>query len=207
MAQSPPVGSNAFGTANATFLSAKARCAIPVRNAAVRDFLVVASLDPAVLTLAPAEPVAIRIENQILAHRPDVVVQYEDRTCAIDIYPPVQIRVRQAWFDGVRASHADLGLPYELREAPGAPLAPLVLNARTVWGCRNHHVSAPEQVRILQHLKEAGVASLIEVAAVVRGCDGVAAVLALACRNLVELDLSLAPLGPETPVRRRRTEP
>jgi hypothetical protein len=82
---------------------------------------------------------------------------------------------------------------------------PKAANCRLVWACHDEHASAGDRVRILHHLEECGPSRLVDIASLVRSsADGVPAVLALACQDLLELDLVSAPLGPSTMVRKRR---
>ena len=76
-----------------------------------------------------------------------------------------------------------------------------------VWNCRYLRIQASDRVRVMQALNEDGPMPLIRLSAEVRwSIDPVAAVLAMACLDLVELDLTSIPLGPETVVRRRTAE-
>ena len=80
-------------------------------------------------------------------------------------------------------------------------------NCRLVWACRHYRVSAGDRVRVLQVLTEEGDMTLARAAAQCRfAVDAVSAVLALACLDLIEVDLTSMPLGPETRVRRRSAE-
>ena len=58
-------------------------------------------------------------------------------------------------------------------------------------------------IRVLEALA-GGPLPLAEASWAVPSGDGVVVCLALACRDLLEIDLTGAPLGPETPVKRRR---
>src|SRR5690606_25183784 len=106
----------------------------------------------------------------------------------------------------VAAALAAQGITYEVREPPAIHRSPVLMNARSVWGCRHIAVAAADQVRVVDAVR-LGPAPLAEVARAVRTGDGIAGVLGLACRDIVEVDLTLAPLGPDTPVRRRRPMP
>ena len=80
---------------------------------------------------------------------------------------------------------------------------PLAGNLRAVWSCSRRWVAPGDQVRVLHTLDENGSTALIDVAqAVTASSDGVAIVLAMACKGLVEIDLDDAPLAPSTRVRR-----
>ena len=85
---------------------------------------------------------------------------------------------------------------------------PTATDLRMIWSCATRWYVPGDQVRVLQYLSDNGNASLFDAAqAATASVDGVATVLALACRGLVELDLSEGPLGPETRVRRLFPDP
>lgn len=186
------------------FESAKTRGPIAARDRHVFDALLVATLDPAVRAIAPADPVTIVLDGLPLPHVPDYQLESDSGTVVIDVCHPARIIVGRGRFEAAAAALAAQGVAYERREPPQVHGTPLLMNARAVWGCRRVPVLAADQVRVLEVLRRLDPAPLAEVARAVREGDGVAAVLGLACRDLVELDLAAAPLGPETPVRRRR---
>jgi hypothetical protein len=81
---------------------------------------------------------------------------------------------------------------------------PVFSNSRIVWSHRLHPVAIGMRLQILQILSDEGPMSLSGLLSAVRSeRDPGAAVLALACADIVELDLKSIPLGPMTPVRCR----
>ena len=93
----------------------------------------------------------------------------------------------------------------EIVTAADIAAEPRLSNALAVWSTRHGQVAVGDQVRVLVHLDEASAAPLIEAArSAIATPDGVAAVLAFACRGLIAVDLETEPIGPETAVRRVR---
>lgn len=186
------------------FESAKTRGPIAARDRHVFDALLVATLDPAVRAIAPADPVTIVLDGLPLPHVPDVQFVTDGSVVVVDVCHPTRVVVGRGRFEAAAAAFAAQGVAYERREPPTVFGSPVLMNARSVWACRRTAVAAADQVRVLALLRNLDPAPLAEVARSVHEGDGVAAVMALACRDLVELDLAAAPLGPETLVRRRR---
>lgn len=82
----------------------------------------------------------------------------------------------------------------DLRTEPRAP------NAKMVWACRVKSVHVDDRVRLLDFLSEEGPVALSR--AEMRFARGaIAAVLALACADLIEIEIDDVPLGPRTRVR------
>ncbi len=104
-----------------------------------------------------------------------------------------------------RAHDLDSGVRVEIVTAADIAAEPRLSNALAVWSTRHGQVAVGDQVRVLVHLDEASAAPLIEAArSAIATPDGVAAVLAFACRGLIAVDLETEPIGPETAVRRVR---
>jgi hypothetical protein len=185
----------------ARFEGAKVVSPISVRTRAVFDALVVAALDPEIRSLSPAAPVAITLGGAPAEHVPDFVVTTETGAIVVDIRSPTSPDTGQARYEAVAAVLAAQGIVYEVREPPAPYGSPLVMNARSAWGCRSVAVAAPDQVRVLAAVAM-GPVPLSEAAQAIRTGDGIAGVIALACRDVIALDLAVAPLGPDTPVRR-----
>ena len=173
------------------FVSWKTDAPVPVSTAVAQLALIQSTLDPDVIRIAPPPAACDQVTSPIVA-----VVTDHDGPSALVIgdAPP-----RPA--DGLR----------DLRRRTvdrGTLLAePTATDLRMIWGCATRSYAPGDQVRVLQYLSDNGNASLIEAAqAATASVDGVATVLALACRGLVELDLSEGPLGPETRVRRHHPD-
>ena len=187
----------------ARFEGAKTSEPILARNRGVLDALIIAALDPTVRAIAPATPIMILLDGSPVPHQPDFRLLTDTGPVVVDVYRPARMATHRERFDIVTEALADLGIRYERRDPPPIHGSPLLMNARSVWGCRRAQVAASDQVRVLDAVR-VGPVSLAEAAQAVRSGDGVSIVLALACRDLVELDLAAGPLGPETQVRRRR---
>jgi hypothetical protein len=100
-----------------------------------------------------------------------------------------------------------LGLPPLTITAADLRREPRAANSSLVWGCRDRRIWISDRVRALEALTDEGPMQLARLSAELRwSADPVASVLAMACIDLVELDLTSAPLGPQTIVRRRITE-
>jgi hypothetical protein len=185
------------------FIAAKAAAAVPWTHELVRCALIQASLDPAVRTIDFIPTVAAYgkiIELEAIVFRGDAGRQM------LDI--PELRRLRDIDDEGLALLASDqLRLTMLTLTAADLRREPRASNASLVWTCRHTGVRASDRVRALQTLSEDGPMPLSRLSAEVRwSADPVAAVLALACLDLVELDLTSIPLGPETVVRRRTAE-
>ena len=136
---------------------------------------------------------------------------------------PVEIDAILTCFDGRHAlivAPAELGEPdrqrivrdlaafdLKLRALDQSDIArePFATNACLVWAYAGKSFSASDVIRVLHHLGEFGPSPIIDVASSTVSQDGVAAVMAMCCRGLIDLDLLRVPLGPYTDVRQRRT--
>jgi hypothetical protein len=185
------------------FVAAKATTPIPVRHELVRHALIQAALDPAVRAIEFIPTVAaygsvIEIDA--------VVLRGDDGGQVLDV---AETRPVRSLDDEALALLAidQLGLQTKSLSALDIGRQPRAANCRLVWACRHCRVSAGDRVRVLQVLTEEGEMTLARAAAQCRfAVDAVAAVLALVCADLVEIDLATLPLGPETRVRRRLPE-
>ncbi|MGI3904011.1 MAG: hypothetical protein ACRYGP_01300 [Janthinobacterium lividum] len=174
-----------------TFVSAKTTAPVPVASRVAQLALIQATLDPDVIRIDPP------IGNDGLTPSPIVaVLTGHDGPSALLIGDaPARLP----------SNHRDLRATIVDRAALLAE--PIATDLRMIWSCATRWYAPGDQVRILQFLSDNGQASLIEAAqSATASVDGVATVLALACRGLVELDLSEGPLGPETRVRRHHSD-
>jgi hypothetical protein len=188
---------------NRLFVSAKTVSPIRFTAPAVHTALVQATLDPAVRSLGFV---------------PTVVVS--NTTVTVDVAvlsrPDGRYRLDVAGADQVRDIDEEglfllalerLGLPPLTLTHEDLERQPHHSNCCLVWASRRVRVHASDRIRSLQLLTEEGSATLSQTAAEMRlASDPVAAVLALACQDLVEIDLRSSPLGPESIVRRRVPE-
>ncbi|MHC2462425.1 hypothetical protein [Bradyrhizobium embrapense] len=184
-----------------TFASIKSgNLPIPVRHPLQRDALVLASLDPAVrsieylataYTLSGATDVEVvvvdRDEGRLYL---DVVEARDLRTITrellvADAFREMDIR---AWTLTEAEIHAE----------------PRWSNAIAVWAYHGHPVHIGLRLQILGALREDGAITLGELLGRVRSDrDPTTAVMALACQDLLVLDLTATSIGPATHVRPR----
>jgi hypothetical protein len=183
---------------NRLFVSAKTTRAIPVRCALFENALVQASLDPQVraiepfprsaLSPRPREPAAVlvRVDGRF-------VLRVEEATThSADAIVPQGFGTDGSALPEIVLTEADL------RSEPRCS------NTRLAWSYRRRRVSAGLRFQITQTLREDGPMTLAQLMSVVRILGNSAGpVLALACADLIELDLGAAPLGPATVARYR----
>ena len=182
------------------FISCKTATAIPTRCSLVRDALVQATLDPAVRKIEFVASARVRAETVVLDA---VVISRDDGRYLLDVVPARPLRDVEN--EGLALLAQDqLGLaPWTLTEAD-IRREPRFANARLVWGYRLAPVGIEMRMRILTALRDDGPMMLGCLLKQVRGPrDPSAAVLALACSDLLELDLDTGSLGPATVVRCR----
>lgn len=185
------------------FIAAKTVAAVPVPHHLVGAALVQASLDPAVREIEFTQTVAAFgkvIELNAIVFRGDAGRQ------VLDI--PELRPLRDIDDEGLALLVSDkLGFSPLTLTTADLRREPTASNCTLVWTCRHINVRASDRVRVLQALGEDGPMQLAPLSAELRWSnDPVAAVLAMACLDLVELDLMSIPLGPETVVRRRTAE-
>lgn len=183
------------------FTSAKTRQPVPADTRMRTDALVQASLDPAVFEIDYVPAVAVEGVDFPLG---GIVFVAEHDRHLLDL--PDDGPTPDFDQEGLMLLAIEtLGLPVVTRTVEDLNRQPFAGNCRLIWRMRSQRVHPGDRVRILDHLEENGPCRLVDVAAVVRSSsDGVSAVLALACQDLLELDLFSAPFGPWTTVRRRR---
>lgn len=174
-----------------------------------RSFKLAAQLDLRVdLLRTPAEAARFLIDGEEIVHRPAFEVLRDGEAVLVDVvaesdYPSYPLR--PVLIGGEVEARDGRRLIVETAESLRAE--PRHSTLKLVLACRRTFVSAGDRVRILHHLEEAGISSLVAAAGVVRnGPDGVAAVLALAMEGLVALEID-RPILPETRVRRRKLAP
>jgi hypothetical protein len=190
-------------TSNRLFISAKTLSPIRFTAPAVHTALVQVTLDPAVRSLdfVPTVEVSDTAVAVDLA-----VISCSDGRYRLDVSDGHKMRD----IDGeglFLLALEQLGLPPLTLTREDLDREPYSSNCSLVWANRRVRVHASDRIRSLQLLTEEGSATLSQVAAEMRlSSDPVAAVLALACQDLVEIDLKSSPLGPESVLRRRTPE-
>jgi len=180
------------------FTSAKTERPVPIQCALFEDALVRASLDPSILAIelfrppawspSPREPIVVVIRG----NRRFVLRVEGTKTHSADKVDPTQYRANPLALPEIVLTEADLRSE------------PLCTNNHLFWSHRRRRVSAGLSFQITQTLRENGAMTLGELVSAIRVLgNSDAAILALACSNLIELDLEMPPLGPATVVRYR----
>jgi hypothetical protein len=188
------------GAASNLFISAKTTVAIPSTCSLVRDALIQATLDPSVRAiefLAQARVAATQVDLNA------IVIVRDDGRFYLDVVAARPIRdVEIEGMALIALSELDL-TPITLTAAD-IKREPRFANSRLVWSYRLAPVGIGLRMRVLQTLADDGPMSLSRLLGVVRSDrDPSPGVLALACSDLIELDLVSRPLGPDTIARSR----
>ncbi|UPJ55283.1 hypothetical protein [Bradyrhizobium sp. 192] len=132
-----------------------------------------------------------------------IVIERNDGRYHLDI---VEARQRRSIAQHLMVAQAlvDLGFRALVRTESDVLREPRCTNARTVFEYAGRPVDAELRLQILGALTDDGVLPLAELLSRLRSHrDPVTAVMALACDDLIELDLISAPLGPRTAARLR----
>jgi hypothetical protein len=182
----------------ALFVSAKTTTAVPVRHPTLRDALIQASLDPRVRSIdyvGSARVASVQVTLDA------VIVHHEDGRYVLDVVPAR--RMRDIEDEGlVLIALGELKLKPLVLTAEEIRREPRRANANLVWSHNDVTVPIGLRMRILQVLLDEGPMPLGQLLKSVAGeSDLAAAVMALACANLVCLDLLAQPLSPTTLVR------
>jgi hypothetical protein len=178
------------------FISAKTSTAIPARHPALRDALIQASLDPQVRSIAYVTSTSVA-SQQVEFNA--VVIRRADGRFLLNVVPARSIRDFEEKGLGVLA---ELGLKQIILTTEEIRSEPRYTNARLVWSYRKVPVPVGLRMRILQTLLDEGPMPLGELLKSIRSDhDPAPAVMALACADLLHLDLASRPLSPTTIAR------
>jgi hypothetical protein len=182
------------------FVSAKSATAIPARHSLLRDALIQASLDPAVRSIEFIASARVSAETAALNA---IVLVRDDGRYLLDVVPARAVRDVEA--EGLALIALDeLGLKPLTITAEEIGREPRCANARLVWSYNGISVPIGVRMRILQVLMDDGPMQLGRLLKTVRSeRDPAPALMALACADVLELDLKSIPLGPMTQVRSR----
>jgi hypothetical protein len=186
--------------APAFFSGPKCQVAIPVCHVLLRDALQQASLDSSVRAIryrktpdvygAQSTPMSVvikRIDGDFLL----LVCQTRPQRNSEEL----------ARLAGVLES---IGLRLLERDALDIKREPLFSNVRAAWSYERYHVPLIDRLTIAAALAEDGPQSMLELEERARpNCNILAAVCALACEDLLELNVHEVPLGPRSIVRGR----
>jgi hypothetical protein len=182
------------------FISAKTSTAIPAKNSLVRDALIEASLDPTVRSIdyVPSARVAsasVKLDA--------VIIVRDDGRYVLDVIESRPLRDMDQ--EGLaQIALRDLGLTALTITRADIQREPRFTNSKLVWAYRMHAVGIAMRMRVLGILAEDGPMSLARLLASIQSDrDPSPAILALACSDLIELDLVTRPLGPATIARSR----
>jgi hypothetical protein len=186
--------------ASSSFISAKTTKVIPTPSDLVRDSLVQATLDPAVRRIdfhAQALVDAAHVDINAIG------IVRDDGRFWLDV---VEARPPRDEENEVLASAAlaALGLAPLTLTAEDIRRQPRFANAGLVWSHRLAPVGFSMRMAVLQILSDDGPMALSRLLPALRGDrDPVPPVMAMACSDLIEIDLNSRPLGPKTIVRAR----
>lgn len=181
--------------------TSKARSAIPAAKPAQRDLVIQSVLDPSVRSVEFLHRV---VHDGHAVETRSIVVRRDDGDYLMEVAglaptrDPVQDRILDLGLEasGIRRMKVS---PETLRREPRYS------NARLIWQHRETAVPGRDRERIVHYLAETGPRTLgmlmVDVATAI---DLVTAVCALACDDIVDIDIDTVPLGHETIVRLRR---
>jgi len=181
------------------FTSPKCKVAIPCHTL-LRDALQQASLEPAVRAIRYRQaPNVLGVQASLAG----VVINRMDGDFLLRV---CELRPQRSAEELIRL--ADLlearGLRLLERDALDIRREPLFSNARSVWSHERYHVSLHDRLRIAAALADDGPQSIGQLEERARPvCDALAALCALACEDLVELNVHETALGPCTMVHVR----
>lgn len=184
--------------ASTTFSSPKCKVAIPIDNVLQRDALLEASLDAQVRALH------YRKAPNLYGTPPTLMSVVLQRIDGDFLLAVCERRPQRSAADYERLSEvlASEGLRLLERDADDIRREPIYSNVREVWSNARFHVSIRDRLKIGAALAEDGPQTILEIEERARPCcDIIAAVCALACEGLLEIDIREAPLGPRSVVR------
>ena len=182
------------------FVSAKTTAAIPAPHPLVRDALVLASLDPQVRSLEFIQTATVEAAQVALKA---ITIIRDDGRFYLDVVEARPVRDVEA--EGLALIALDrMGLAPLTLTASDIRREPRFTDARAVWEYRTHPVGIALRLKILTVLQEDGPMPLGCLLKQIRATrDPAPAVMAMACSDLIEIDLVSRPLGPSTIVRSR----
>lgn len=184
--------------ASPTFSGPKCKVAIPVESLLLRDALREASLDAQVRALH------YRKAPNLYGTPPTLMSVVLQRIDGDFLLAVCDRRPQRPAADYARLSEvlASEGLRLLERDADDIRREPMYSNVREVWSNARFHISIKDRLKIGAALAEDGPQTILEIEERTRPCcDIIAAVCALACEGLVEIDIRDAPLGPRSVVR------
>lgn len=177
------------------FISPKCDMAISVRDPLLLYALQQAALDTSVQAIHQQLGPEIACQDISLA---GVVLDRSDGNFLLSVHETrPQRSAEQA--AGLAFVLKRYGLGLLERDAADIRYEPQFSNSRLVWSYARYHVSITDRLRIAIALEDGGPQSVVELEKRARPtCDTLAAVCALACQDLLGLNLSHDPFGPRT---------
>jgi hypothetical protein len=182
------------------FVSAKTSCAIPVRSEAQRDALVLTTLDPIVRSIGYLATATVEGRTITLDA---IVLRRDDGIYSLDVVPSRINRVAHEEHL-LETALATLRLPPLTVTMDEILRQPRHANACAIWQYRNMTVPIGLRIAVMQALENEGtmqLAQLVESLPAER--DPAPALLAMACADLIEIDILSRPIGPRTMIRSR----
>lgn len=180
------------------FSGPKCKIAIPIESLLLRDALQEASLDAQVRTLQ------YRKAPNLYGTPPTLMSVVLQRIDGDFLLAVCERRPQRSAADYERLGEllASEGLRLLERDADDIRREPIYSNVQEVWSNARFHVSIRDRLKIGAALAESGPQTILEIEERARPCcDIIAAMCALACEGLVEIDLRDTPLSPRSVVR------
>jgi hypothetical protein len=187
-------------TSGHLFMSAKTSMAIPARSILLRDALIQASLDSAVRSIGYIA--SARVGSASVKVNAIVIVR-DDGRYVLDVMEARPLRDVDE--EGLaQVALRDLALTPLTFTKTEIQREPRFTNAKLVWLYAQRPVGITLRMQILGRLAEDGPMTLAQLlSSIPSDRDPSPAILALACCDLIELDLISCPLGPQTVARCR----
>ena len=181
--------------------SPKTTSAIPTPSSLHRDLVVQSALDPHVRSIEFLAEVRHR-DTAVTVN--SIVLRRDDGDYMLEI--PGRRQPRDVDEENVlHLGLQSMGLSLLEIDIDEIRREPRLSNAREIWGCKDLRVPIRDRMQIMTALSEDGPQSILALQDIVPGSSDVASSLcALACADLVEIDIDGRPLGPLTTVRSRR---
>jgi hypothetical protein len=181
------------------FFGAKAAGGIPITSPLLEDALIQASLDPEIERIE-----RLAISHPSVAEAYAVLLRKGGRRLILDVVRQERRGGRAVGDDQSQAAVARLGLGLLRRSHADVRREPFYSNCKLVWSYVHHRVLVGDRIRIMQMLAEEGPLRIGDLVGEARfQGDPSAALMALACHDVVELDFRNAALGPGTVARIR----
>jgi hypothetical protein len=181
------------------FVSPKATTAIPVTHPAIREALILASLDPQVRAIDYVASAVVASEHVVDLGA--IIVQRDNGRFLLDVVPGR--RIRNIEDEGLALiALAELAIKPWVISAKSLRREPRYSNALFVWLYNGHPVARKQRKRILQALTGK---KPIQLGQLERrsGRDPFRSIMALVCADLLELDLISQPITRTTIVKCR----